>query len=380
MGKKGFMLLVALIGILVYIGAQNPEILQESFSISDDRSMETAYELDKQTPTYPQVQILDPEYDNKPSQSNILSPGYSISSAYSYGEPFRKNTGMLTMTITNTGNNEIYVYGYGVRPASGNGIYDFESGYLIPPEEQKELGYACFDVPDKSTIKLEPFVKIMATSESGKWHDYGMQYFDAIKIETRAAAAEVNPQYTYNPAYLFDKINSLVNSSEPQVRSKAAKAAKEYPGKYNIYQVCALYDNLIEDVDYISDPRGSDYWAGPDETLEIGAGDCDDYAITMASLVEAIGGTSRIYLTETHAYAAVYIGMEEDIDRVSEAIEQYYGCVPVYYATDKYGCWLLLDPSAGMYAGSLPVETAPKENGWTYTRQTNVTVIDIVAR
>jgi transglutaminase-like putative cysteine protease len=133
-------------------------------------------------------------------------------------------------------------------------------------------------------------------------------------------------------------------------------------------------------VDYISDPRGSDYWVGPGETLEIGAGDCDDYAITMASLVEAIGGTSRIYLTETHAYAAVYIGMEEDIDRISEAIEQYYGCVPVYYATDKYGCWLLLDPSAGMYAGSLPVETAPTENGWTYTRQTNVTVIDIAAR
>lgn len=380
MGKKGFILLVALIGILIYIGAQNPEILQESFSISDDRSLETVYELDTQTLTYPNVHILDPEYDYKPSQSNILSPGYSISSAYSYGEPFRKNTGMLTMTITNTGNNEIYVYGYGIRPVSGSGIYDFDSGYLIAPGEEKELGYACFDVPDKSTIKLEPFVKIMATSESGKWHDYRMQYFDAIEIETQAAVAEVNPQYTYNPAYLFDKINSLVNSSDPQVRSKAAKAAKDYPGKYNIYQVCALYENLVEDVDYISDPRGSDYWVGPGETLEIGAGDCDDYAITMASLVEAIGGTSRIYLTDTHAYAAVYIGTEEDIDRVSEAIEQYYGCVPVYYATDKYGCWLLLDPSAGMYAGSLPVETAPTENGWTYTRKTNVTVIDIVAR
>ena len=44
----------------------------------------------------------------------------------------------------------------------------------------------------------------------------------------------------------------------------------------------------------------------PMTPLKIGAGDCDDKAILISSMLEAVGGKTRVYLTDTHAFAAVY--------------------------------------------------------------------------
>ncbi|MEZ5335906.1 MAG: hypothetical protein R2741_12070 [Methanolobus sp.] len=135
----------------------------------------------------------------------------------------------------------------------------------------------------------------------------------------------------------------------------AAASAKKYPGQYQyLHQICALFDDTKENIQYISDPRGQDVWSAPGETISVGAGDCDDYAILLSSLVEAIGGTSRIYMTDTHAFAAVYIG-NETAD-IADSINEYYGSVPVYYTTDGHGSWLLLDPTSSLYAEELPAE------------------------
>ena len=41
---------------------------------------------------------------------------------------------------------------------------------------------------------------------------------------------------------------------------------------------------------YVNDPAGTDYYAKASESLRLLRGDCDDYAILMASLIESIGG------------------------------------------------------------------------------------------
>jgi transglutaminase-like putative cysteine protease len=219
----------------------------------------------------------------------------------------------------------------------------------------------------------------MAQSDSGKWYDYGMQTFDMLDFTTAVTPKEKTNTYHTNPQYYFNRVNDIVNTTDPLVRNTAVSNAREHPGKYNAYQLCSLFDYVSNSVEYVSDPHDSDYWATPAETITTGAGDCEDYAILMAALVEAIGGSARIYLTDDHAFAAAYIGESNATDKTIEAISEYYNYAPVYYVTDIYGSWIMLDASSGMYAGDLPAGAAPVSGGWIFLNQTNVTVVDIAS-
>jgi transglutaminase-like putative cysteine protease len=209
--------------------------------------------------------------------------------------------------------------------------------------------------------------------------------------ELKPMPEKVTQKYRYNPAYYFKKINRLVESAEPAVRGKAAEVARSYPGAYNIYQVCALFDMVKEDIEYVSDPRGNDIWEPANVTLRIGAGDCEDQAILLSSMLEAVGGTTRVYLTDNHAFAAVYIGNGTDsTDTAVKGVRNYYGNVDVNYLTDEYGSWLMLDPTSSLYAGGLPGKTAQAKveaagenetsRSWTFLNTSEIKVIDISIR
>jgi hypothetical protein len=67
-------------------------------------------------------------------------------------------------------------------------------------------------------------------------------------------------------------------------------------------------------------------------------------------MVGSLGGTTRIYLTNTHAFPAVYIGAESQKNAIIDAIIEYYGTIPnfvIFQEEGKY--WLAADP-----AGSSP--------------------------
>jgi hypothetical protein len=118
------------------------------------------------------------------------------------------------------------------------------------------------------------------------------------------------------------ELKRIVNSRvEPNnVHEQAIGLAGKYSGDYTIEQVCAIYSDLKDDWHYVPDPRGMDYFSYANASLKvgeksncIGAGDCDDFAILMAALVESIRGTTRIILarnntTGGHAFTEVYIG------------------------------------------------------------------------
>ncbi|MEM2934467.1 MAG: transglutaminase family protein, partial [Methanocellales archaeon] len=185
-------------------------------------------------------------------------------------------------------------------------------------------------------------------------------------------------EYKYNIPSLFRKINDYITPRDPQVEALAKEIAEKYPGKYNIYQICAIFDLVSDNIAYISEPEGEDRWQFPNETLRIKKGDCEDHAFLLASLIQALGGTTRIYATDNHVFASVYIGQVNHTSRIAEAINRYYGTrVAVYYQTDKYGSWLVLEPSGGFYAGSLPVGGRPTmDGGWTLSNTTTLYAFD----
>lgn len=146
-----------------------------------------------------------------------------------------------------------------------------------------------------------------------------------------------------------------------QIADAAMNMAAEYPGEYNINQVCEIYNSLAgsEGWYYFSDPSNADHYQNANKTLQmgkkqntVGMGNCNDFSILMASLIDSIGGSTRIifaYDGQTginHAYTELYIGKAGD-DSVNATLQflerEYYPekISGIEYVGDEV--WLNLD-------------------------------------
>jgi len=103
----------------------------------------------------------------------------------------------------------------------------------------------------------------------------------------------------------------------------------------------------------VNDPAGIEYFAPASESVKLLRGDCDDYAILMASLIESIGGSARVVCAwkangEGHAYTEVYMGnSKSDVQKLINSICWRYGNTRVNYhiheKNNKPEYWLNLD-------------------------------------
>ena len=168
---------------------------------------------------------------------------------------------------------------------------------------------------------------------------------------------------------LKDTMNKLVETDNPEIHDAAAMCASKHPGDLRIEQICDIYyylkfgDDNTERWKYVRDPRGIDSWNYASHSMKIGKevnppcvgiGDCDDFAILMATFVESIGGATRIILANNnsiggHAYCEVYIGQLNIANKQIENIiswlknecftDKIYGHID----TDTKEVWLNLD-------------------------------------
>ncbi|MDM7918447.1 MAG: transglutaminase family protein [Methanosarcina sp.] len=360
---------------------------------SGTENSEEAFVPDTSTFTFPAV----PSYSTSkneltPVLRTPLQPGFSLSSNYQTSELFQGGVGYLKIRVKNEGRNPIFIDRYGVSVnASGNRIFSEDCGALLSPGEEQILGIITVQVPEEETARFSIVLWLLASTSEGKWHEYDPYFLNGFSADLKPMPEKYTPVYRYNPEYYFKTINRLVEPSQPDVRARAAETARLYPGAYNIYQVCALFDTVKEEIKYVSDPRENDIWEPANVTLRIGAGDCEDQAILLSSMLEAVGGTTRIYLTDNHAFAAVYLGNgTKEAEAAVKGIRAYYGNVDVNYLTDEYGSWLMLDPTSSLYAGGLPGKTAQvkiqgleeneTERSWTFVNTSKVKVIDISTR
>ncbi len=223
------------------------------------------------------------------------------------------------------------------------------SGYAAYSSAQLEQAYLAS--PD---LKGVPFTSTPSNDEILKFPVAGGSISPAGKAEKKAE--EINKT-----------LNSRVEPDNSRVHDLALALAAEHSGDYTIDQVCEIYsylkygNNTKKPWSYARDPRGVDYFnfaskslSAGDDAKCAGAGDCDDFAILMSSLVESIGGTTRIILarnniTGGHAYAEVYIGrLSDPNDRVEEIIkwlqEEYdTDRIFTHIETDAKDVWLNLD-------------------------------------
>ena len=117
-----------------------------------------------------------------------------------------------------------------------------------------------------------------------------------------------------------------MQATHPKLRNFAVENSTryfhdEYYRKYGkLTRYFSLFKHIRLNWKYVNDPVNMDYYSPPIESMELLAGDCDDYAILMASSVMAIGGEARVVISESHMYTEVKVGKSKDIDAVSHVV------------------------------------------------------------
>ncbi len=141
--------------------------------------------------------------------------------------------------------------------------------------------------------------------------------------ETVAEAAYPvgSPQEAEIRAYRLAGIVAAIDPDAELTRNTAVQIASRWAGTFSIDQVAQLWMDVRGRWSYVNDPRGREYFARASETIANGfAGDCDDFAITIASFVTAVGGDARIVIMESdkggHAYPeACLAGTPDEVKR-----------------------------------------------------------------
>jgi len=149
-------------------------------------------------------------------------------------------------------------------------------------------------------------------------------------------------------------IRDALDSRNPVTRDYTVSIIpREHGGSFNLAQACDLWENVYRNWTYVDDPRGGEYFSPASSTISLGLkGDCDDFAIVVAAMIESVGGSARIVTaqnsTSGHAYPELYIGNSSaKFEEAAAYIRQRYhvtdvGC-HITIADDGPRYWLNLD-------------------------------------
>jgi len=314
-------------------------------------------------------------------ENSTCSPSYKYELQWSFGlgnKIFADYGSYVDVWLVNgdyeDGASRMLVYTIGILI---EGTFYKSSVYKIVEVNSTEyLGFVRFKAPltpsCRYTLKIAFYSQ---NSSDGKWHNYGLKSgnehehsIDGIPINSSYKTSMNNKKY-------YDKLNNLVNYS--QVRAKADELSAEYPGVRSIYAMFAAFDFVHWNITYTPD-IGKDTWSAPKDTLSSRKGDCEDLAILFVSIIGALGGASRIFLTDKHVFSAVYAGNETNFSEIEKAASLYYGQeLELEYIKDSFGYWIIADVTQSSYFGCLPQSGVPIGlGGWGFN--SNVTTLDII--
>jgi hypothetical protein len=168
------------------------------------------------------------------------------------------------------------------------------------------------------------------------------------------------------------KLAAAIDPMDPLTRNTAIKLAARKEGPFHVEQVAEVWAGVRKPWRYVNDPEGREYFATARETIENGyIGDCDDFAIALASMVIAIGGRARVIMMDGpkggHAYAEACVQGEPS--KVATALTKHYkskfkqyisGPIPntiSYRSSEDCPIWLNLDWNAAVPGGPYEEET-----------------------
>ncbi len=127
---------------------------------------------------------------------------------------------------------------------------------------------------------------------------------DIPSIE-EVVSADLMPENRINISTRSDYYK-LVNPNDQEIKMIADKIASYGCDSNKICQTKAIYYFVRNNIIYISDPP-YEYVKGAKETLITKGGDCDDHAVLLANLMEAIGVKTEFIFKPNHVYNKIYL-------------------------------------------------------------------------
>lgn len=166
----------------------------------------------------------------------------------------------------------------------------------------------------------------------------------------------------------------------PYTKQFANSLAAKSPGPFNPGQICEIFEYCYNKWRYVNDPKDKEYVASASESIEGSlVGDCDDFAVLMASCILAVGGRACINIgytsTTGHAFTEVDISQFGE-STVLKEVKSYFSQYNVKSLTtrrDGDRLWMNLDWQAaypgGRYWDCIERESYPYEDGqWTWKK------------
>ncbi len=349
--------------------------------------------------------LMAPLHEERPLKGEerplFISPGPTPSFSCKLYWPVNASTKMLdgyagigavlNISLRNTGTADLYVErvrvsSYWGAQASG------EVGKYVRANEERYLRHLLLDIPDPPpapgnrtyTVSMDLLI-----NDDTTWIRKTDMDFDPSTVNIlQPSSSSGDPKMRLNNAYYFDKVSQLIDQDREVIGSLVENSTLG-EGAYTIQKVCDVYEYVISSLEYIPDPvNGENQWTSPASCLSRGGGDCEDYAVLFASLMEAVGGSARVIITSSHAFNAVYIG--EDTSSLS-SIEERYGLeIPFQIYEDELGKWLIIEPQSYLVFGWFPLDVSPttistetmylygdNDLGWEFVNSDDIYIVDI---
>lgn len=165
----------------------------------------------------------------------------------------------------------------------------------------------------------------------------------------------------------------------PYTKSFANQLAGRSEGNFNPGQICEIFDYCYKKWRYVNDPNGQEYLASASESIaNYLTGDCDDFAILMASCFLAIGADVCVNTGRNpnggHAFTEVDISQFDSSDVLVTIKDRFssYSISQLHTRSANGKVWLNLDwqaayPGGPYYDCSSGRDAYPCINGrWTW--------------
>lgn len=298
---------------------------------------------------------------------------------------------VLNISLENTGMASLYIER--VQVTSQWGAEETgEIGKYVEPGEERYLRHILLPIPDPApdsgNRSYSVSIDLLVEKELSWIRKEGMEFDPSTVSIMEPAPYRTSPDVNLNNPYYYDKVIDMIDQDRGSIRSLVQNSSLGI-GPYSIQKVADVYEFVTGNLEYISDPdNGRNEWISPMSCLSRGGGDCEDYAILFASLIEAVGGSARVIITSGHAFNSVYIG--EDLS-VLDSLDERYGLdIPFLVHSDDLGNWLVIEPQSYLVFGWFPLDVEPttgsddsmylygdNDIGWNFVDTDDIYIVDI---
>lgn len=390
-GFKGWLITLVVIAILFAAGAGGLYLYLDY--LLDQRHREGFSQDDLVTPLGEDRNYMEetpPVYVRggmAPKYSCRLS--WPVDSEGSALEGYEGFGAMFNFQLENTGEVDIYAESVKVNTSWGQ-LTKRSIGKYVPAGERKHLCYMHLPIPEpapenQSTYEVRLDILVEASLAWVRVKDVQFETSPINILELKTP--EAYPELEVNHYYVYDKIVPKIRGDQERLKEILSNNSLPVDEDITIQDLVDGFDFVRDNLEYMEDQNG-DEWYSPCETLERGGGDCEDWSMLYSGLVSAMGGSTRVIVTEGHAFSAVYIGKSGII--LNDIEDRFATDIPFLILEDDLGLWLIVEPQSKLSFGWPPIDVVPTDTsnenmyvygdgdlGWVPDDSETISIVDI---